>query len=301
MLKTVVSLHSSLFRAKNRVEESISPRNIRLRVDTSPFLSSDAYAFKISLGLARGSTMEDVSNLLENEIQVERLYLPSSLAHRASEYLIRNRLKPKRIVLADDDLTWRANELLKLFPQHTQIYAVNLIEDCDRVRGIPLGLESPSYRSGGRLHDFQKEFSINPKKRDISILAIWNSATNIKSRKKASSTLAKNSNVLRLGKRISPQTFHFLIRRSLFVACPRGNGLDTHRIWESLYLGAIPIILKRDYFSALNGWPIFTIESWENLGIYNRLQLEEIYADLVESKEFLLEKSIKILEEISGE
>lgn len=27
-----------------------------------------------------------------------------------------------------------------------------------------------------------------------------------------------------------------------YVASPRGNGLDCHRFWESLYLGAIPIV-----------------------------------------------------------
>jgi hypothetical protein len=30
-----------------------------------------------------------------------------------------------------------------------------------------------------------------------------------------------------------------------FVACPRGNGLDTHRLWEAIYLGSIPIVFRR--------------------------------------------------------
>lgn len=31
-----------------------------------------------------------------------------------------------------------------------------------------------------------------------------------------------------------------------FVLCPRGNGLDTHRFWETLYCGSVPIISKSD-------------------------------------------------------
>jgi hypothetical protein len=27
-----------------------------------------------------------------------------------------------------------------------------------------------------------------------------------------------------------------------FVVCPEGNGIDTHRIWECLYMGTIPIV-----------------------------------------------------------
>jgi hypothetical protein len=29
-----------------------------------------------------------------------------------------------------------------------------------------------------------------------------------------------------------------------FCLCVRGNGLDTHRFWESLYLGVIPVIIN---------------------------------------------------------
>jgi len=29
--------------------------------------------------------------------------------------------------------------------------------------------------------------------------------------------------------------------------CARGNGLDTHRFWESLYLGVIPVIINNEY------------------------------------------------------
>jgi len=49
-----------------------------------------------------------------------------------------------------------------------------------------------------------------------------------------------------------------------FVVCPEGNGIDTHRIWETLYMGSIPIVednisaeLLYSYFPCLiihNGW-----------------------------------------------
>lgn len=57
---------------------------------------------------------------------------------------------------------------------------------------------------------------------------------------------------------------HFLreIRNHTFVLCPRGNGIDTHRLWETLYMGSIPI-MKRDI--AHSGWldlPICWIDDW---------------------------------------
>ena len=34
------------------------------------------------------------------------------------------------------------------------------------------------------------------------------------------------------------------LRNHAFVLCPRGNGVDTHRMWETLYMGSIPIVRR---------------------------------------------------------
>ena len=50
----------------------------------------------------------------------------------------------------------------------------------------------------------------------------------------------------------------------LFVASPRGNGIDTHRTWESLYMGSIPIVERHFMYDGYN-LPIWQIDSWEEL------------------------------------
>lgn len=55
------------------------------------------------------------------------------------------------------------------------------------------------------------------------------------------------------------------IRNHTFVLCPRGNGIDTHRLWETLYMGSIPIV-KRDVAHA--GWmdlPILFVDDWKEV------------------------------------
>ncbi len=37
-----------------------------------------------------------------------------------------------------------------------------------------------------------------------------------------------------------------------FCLCVRGNGVDTHRFWESLYLGVIPVIINNQYTNMKN-------------------------------------------------
>lgn len=51
-----------------------------------------------------------------------------------------------------------------------------------------------------------------------------------------------------------------------FAICPEGNGIDTHRFWECLYLKVIPICLKNhvtQYYSKL--FPILLLDDWNNI------------------------------------
>jgi hypothetical protein len=67
---------------------------------------------------------------------------------------------------------------------------------------------------------------------------------------------------------------------SLGVACPRGNGMDTHRLWETFYVGSIPIVAEGDYPRALldgSGLPYLVIEDWSHLSRASTIdKLEEI-------------------------
>lgn len=57
------------------------------------------------------------------------------------------------------------------------------------------------------------------------------------------------------------------IRNHTFVVCPRGNGVDTHRLWETLYMGSIPIV-KRDVVNhEFQDLPICFIDDWNEVNI----------------------------------
>ena len=60
-----------------------------------------------------------------------------------------------------------------------------------------------------------------------------------------------------------------------FAICPEGNGLDTHRFWECLYLKVIPICLKNhitEYYS--KNFPIVLLDDWNELNIE---KMDEIF------------------------
>lgn len=55
------------------------------------------------------------------------------------------------------------------------------------------------------------------------------------------------------------------IKSSKFVLCPRGNGVDTHRIWETLYMGSIPIVVYEETHHLLTDLPILFINNWNEI------------------------------------
>jgi hypothetical protein len=52
---------------------------------------------------------------------------------------------------------------------------------------------------------------------------------------------------------------------SKFVIAPRGNGLDTHRLWEALYAGSIPVTKTSSLDPLLEGLPVVILQDWSEL------------------------------------
>jgi hypothetical protein len=52
---------------------------------------------------------------------------------------------------------------------------------------------------------------------------------------------------------------------SRFTVCPRGNGIDTVRVWESLYCRTIPIVKKEAAMRYFQDLPILWIDDWSDI------------------------------------
>ena len=51
-----------------------------------------------------------------------------------------------------------------------------------------------------------------------------------------------------------------------FLLCPQGNGIDTHRMWEALYCGVIPIVMRHNTHSNLEGkLPILFVDDYREV------------------------------------
>lgn len=62
-----------------------------------------------------------------------------------------------------------------------------------------------------------------------------------------------------------------------YVLCPPGVGYDCYRIYESIQLGAVPVVLDNNFAKMLNGLPILYTNNFINI---NENVLNDLYLDV---------------------
>jgi len=55
------------------------------------------------------------------------------------------------------------------------------------------------------------------------------------------------------------------LAKSKFTICPAGFGIDTHRLWEALYVGCIPVVHTNPVHDDWQDLPILFIKSWDDI------------------------------------
>ena len=67
-----------------------------------------------------------------------------------------------------------------------------------------------------------------------------------------------------------------------YCICPNGNGVDTHRFWEAIYLKLVPIVIRNSFYNMLeNKVPMIILNSWEEFDLnklpdYNTFNFQNI-------------------------
>ena len=146
----------------------------------------------------------------------------------------------------------------------------------DNVLPIPIGLENRWYQRNGKLKPINKVV-MKPIKKNLLILSAFNSKTN-KIRKDVKDYAEKIEFITQLN---STEKIKYLnhLSRSKFNLCPEGNGLDTHRIWESLIFNCIPIVINSSFsknFIQL-GIPLLVLDDWSELLLLKKNDLNIFY------------------------
>lgn len=145
--------------------------------------------------------------------------------------------------------------LLRILSIH--IYAINTTITHPDVTTIPLGFVD-------RQLPFLESFVRPECERDIEIYANFTQTTN--DAKRQACILAVKDNPLVTWKTgLTVTEYYADLCRAKFVLCPEGTGMDTHRVYESLFCGATPVVLRNSLAHLYEKLPVCIVNSWTDV------------------------------------
>jgi len=143
---------------------------------------------------------------------------------------------------------------------------------------LPIGLENKRYQKNGVINHFLR-YRNTPKEKYI--LSSFNEKTN-QSRSELISKL-ENNNLIKSRNLSSHKEYAKYMSLFKFNLCPEGNGIDTHRFWESLMLNTFPIVERGPMINNFEklGIPALYLDSWDELKKFDAHALDVIYQNLL--------------------
>ncbi|MCB4406919.1 hypothetical protein [Synechococcus sp. MU1642] len=164
------------------------------------------------------------------------------------------------------------------------IFGQNCITSDPRFTKIPLGHENKHFgslchpsNSVGLIQRMIEEQTTKPKQVSEELFTSFSVATNPVERKRCllSAIRAPYTRIANMIIDTSDEyqqlQFYNQIRRARFVLCPWGNGVDTHRFWQTLYMGSVPITRRNPALTDFLDTGALFIDSWEQILSYETL------------------------------
>lgn len=159
-------------------------------------------------------------------------------------------------VVHNTDRSFGEAELRALLPHAQHIYAINATVSHPMLTLIPLGFVD-------RQLSILPGFKGGSSDRTIEVYMNFLDGTNVTKRAECRRALAGDPRVTQASGLSVPEYFADL-GRSKFVVCPEGTGIDTHRVYESLFCGATPVVLHSPLDRLYERLPVCIVNDWRD-------------------------------------
>jgi hypothetical protein len=142
---------------------------------------------------------------------------------------------------------------------------VNVVDK--RIESIPIGLENERWFPGLHKKEKMNFLLTKPKGCRNWLYMNHNIKTNPKARQGVYDLLKDEVWVTAENGKNGYDFNRYLenIYNHRYVICPQGNGMDTHRFWECLYMGTVPIVKKDINNSFYSDMRVLYVNNWEEI------------------------------------
>jgi hypothetical protein len=145
----------------------------------------------------------------------------------------------------------------------------SFISDNKKIFTLPIGVENFRWGVNGN----PKYLKFNPESNSKVNKVLFGPFGNTHSERNSVSSEFSNSSIYweYLSGRMSPKDYSKIASKFIWTAAVRGNGVDTHRLWEALYRGSLPILKEDDWSNSLKilKLPLVFCKNWSKAEISN--------------------------------
>jgi hypothetical protein len=215
------------------------------------------------------------NNILENTFNVEsikegKIYVYSHTHHvrLLFDYINKHNITNDIILIThNSDVSVDMNLFLKKPNNIIKWFSQNINFDHENLISIPIGLENYKWFPDiGKKEKMIKKLSEEKKYKNL--LYVNHNINNFPSERTMPYQIFKNKNWATIVNGQNGQNFdEYLddLYNHKFIISPRGVGLDTHRLWESLYMGTIPIEKVNKNNINYIDLPICYVNNWDEI------------------------------------
>jgi hypothetical protein len=206
--------------------------------------------------------VEDLNRVFGDKVAV---YVQSD---QLVNYLSSQTLPPgtRLVVAGGADVDFDCQKLLSQgLPEHVTFFIQHLnCKETETLKFLPIGIEDSRRARNGLGWNFSQSLRLRKKTKEV-LIGPFKITDASRSELLKVSDFVPSSTVLNFRK--ASFVYSRIASQHRFVACPRGAGIDTHRFWETLYRGSVPIVEKSDWAANLRNYaiPCLEIDSWADL------------------------------------
>ncbi len=199
---------------------------------------------------------------------------------------------PFKLIFHNSDISFDNKHIIlfEKLPLLECIYTQNMNVVHEKVFPLPIGLANSQWKHGNsRIHQEVYDMPIEKTK---EVYFNFNKGTNIQKRNKCYNDIINKG--IKWNKKLPYKEYLIELKRHKYAICPEGNGIDTHRFWECLYMNTIPICLKNivtEYYKKY--FPIILLNDWQELDVnklsysyfdHKYLDMETIISNIKKTK-----------------
>lgn len=234
-------------------------RRIFKKTTNSPYLSGDGFASLCDFSF--DSPVKNNQRLSAKEIrEVASIFCPSDKLEEMLHFYGDN-LKAKVIIAGNGDRDFY--NIKNIFPESVKkIYLQNSHISGGIYETLPIGVENLRFGRNGFTHLFDSKMS-QIKKKDAILVGPF-SPTHTERTELDDWYKIRDNRLFTMEGYLQSKRMSTISAEFKFIACPRGNGTDTHRFWETLYRGSIPVVKSSEWSKSIAelGIPVLQLKQW---------------------------------------